>query len=190
MRGVSAANFPSEQTNHIDPSENALSRPSRATYSQLRRISSAFPGVTLRDPEQPVKQPEPAPLLGVFSGEPILPLPDAAWGLPDRSSASSGGALSDFLAGLSWRNPAMLPSDDDRRGSDGDDQAQPGSSKGSARRGSAAALLLGATRVKKIRRRPSRYLTRRANHLHIVTIATIQKPAPGNRPRAFSVRVS
>jgi hypothetical protein len=34
----------------------------------------------------------------------------------------------------------------------------------------------------------TRYLTRRANHLHIFIIATIQRPAPGNRPRVFSIR--
>ena len=30
-------------------------------------------------------------------------------------------------------------------------------------------------------------LTRRANHRHIFIIARISKPAPGNRPRAFSI---
>jgi hypothetical protein len=34
----------------------------------------------------------------------------------------------------------------------------------------------------------TRYLTRRANHLHIFIIARIQRPAPGNRPRVFSIR--
>ena len=109
MRGLGAADFSSEETNHIDPSENASGGPRPATYPQLRRVSSAFPNVTPRDPEQPVTPPESASLLGIFSGEPILPLPHAVWGSPDRPSASRNGALSDFLAGLIWRNPAAHP---------------------------------------------------------------------------------
>jgi hypothetical protein len=125
MHGLAAADFSSEATNHIEPSDNAPGGPRPAAYPQLRRVSSAFPDITPRDPEQPVTPPEPAPLLGIFSGEPILPLPRAVWGLLDRSSASPRGALSDFLAGLSRRNPAELSPDDDPRGFDRDERGRP-----------------------------------------------------------------
>jgi hypothetical protein len=98
----------------------ALGAPRPATY----RVSSAFPNVTLRDPMQPANPPQPAPLPGTFSGEPIFPFPHAAWGLPDRFSASTSSALSNLLAGLSRRNPADLPQDDDPRGSDRDERGQ------------------------------------------------------------------
>ena len=124
MRGLGAADFSSEETNHIDPSENAPGGLRPARY-QLRRVSSPFPNVRPRDPGQPVTPPQSAPLLGIFSGEPILPIPHAVWGLPDRSSASPGGALSDFLAGLSRRNPAELPPDDDLRGFHRDERGRP-----------------------------------------------------------------
>ena len=126
MRGLGAADFSSEETNHIDPSGNAAREPRPASYPQLRRVSSAFPDVAPRDPEQLVTPPETAPLRGIFSGESILPLPQAVWGLPDRPSASPNGALFDFLAGLTWRNPAELPPDDDPRGFDREERAQPG----------------------------------------------------------------
>jgi hypothetical protein len=125
MRGLGAADFSSEGASHIDPSENAPRGSSPAAYPQLRRGSSAFPNVMPRDPEQLGTTPEPAPLLGIFSGEPILPLPHAVWGLPDRSSASPRGALSDLLAGLSRRNPAELPPDDDPHGFHRDERGRP-----------------------------------------------------------------
>ncbi len=124
IRGLSAADFSSEETNYIDPSENVPGGLRPARY-QLRRVSSAFPNVTPRDLGQPVAPPQFVPLPGIFSGEPILPLPHSIWGLPDRSSPSPYDVLSDFLAGLSRRNPAELPPDDDPRGSDRDERGWP-----------------------------------------------------------------
>ena len=124
IRGLGAADFSSEETNHIDASEDVPGGLRPARY-QLRRVSSAFPNVTPRDPGQPVTPPQFVPLPGIFSGEPILPLPHSIWGLPDRSSPSPYDALSDFLAGLSRRNPAELPPDDDPRGSDRDERGWP-----------------------------------------------------------------
>ena len=68
------------------------------------------------------------------------------------------------------------------------DVRSPGSSKGSARRRIGSCLPTGTTRETNLVDDVSRHLTRRANHRHIVTIARIHKPAPGNRPRAFSIR--
>lgn len=102
-------------------SGNAPGVPKSTTY----RVSSAFPNVTPRDPGQPVNPPQPVLPLGIFSGEPIVLLPHAVWGLPDRSNASARGALSEFLAGVAGGNPAVLPSDGDPRGFDGDHQVQP-----------------------------------------------------------------
>jgi hypothetical protein len=94
-------------------SENAPGGPRPARY-QLRRVSSASPDVTPRALGQPVIPPQSAPPPGIFSGEPIMPLPHAVWGLPDKSGASPRDAWSDFLAGLSRRNPEELPPDDPR----------------------------------------------------------------------------
>ncbi|MFH1343577.1 MAG: polymorphic toxin type 44 domain-containing protein [Pseudomonadota bacterium] len=124
MRGLGAADFSSEGTDHIDPSENAPGGRRPARY-QLRRVSSAFPNVTPRDPGQPVTPSQFGPLLGIFSREPILPLPHAVWGLPDRSSTSPRDALSGILAGLSRRDPAELPPDDDLRGFHRDERGRP-----------------------------------------------------------------
>lgn len=124
IRGVGAADSSSEEINAVDPSENASAVPRPATYPWLRRGSSASPGFMPLDPEQPVTQPKPAASLGIFSGEPMLPLPQAVWGFPDRSSASPGGTLFDFLAGLTRRNPATVPLNDGSRGFNRDDQAQ------------------------------------------------------------------
>ena len=115
-----APNFANEESAFDMGSGNTPGAPRPITY----RVSSAFPN-TARDLGQPVNPPQPAPLPGIFSGEPILPLPHAVWGLPDRSSASPRGALSDFMAGLSRRNPAEHPPDDDPRGSDRDERGWP-----------------------------------------------------------------
>jgi hypothetical protein len=120
--GSAVPNFVSQESAFESRWKNPPSGPSLDAYPELRRVSSAFSKATPRDP-QPVTPPELAPLRGIFGGGPTLPLPHAVWGLPDRSSPSPGSALSDFLAGLTWGNPATLPSND-ARGFDGDDQAQ------------------------------------------------------------------
>jgi hypothetical protein len=49
--------------------------------------------------------PERTPLIGIFSGEPMLsPFPLPLGGLPDRSSGSGNGDLFSFLAGLASGN--------------------------------------------------------------------------------------
>jgi hypothetical protein len=115
-----APNFANESAAFDRGPGNAPGAPRPTAY----RVSSAFPNVTPRDPERPVPPPESAPQPAMLSGEPILPLPHPVWGLLDRSSASPSGALSDFLAGLIRRNPAVLPSDDEPSGFDRDGQAQ------------------------------------------------------------------
>jgi hypothetical protein len=96
LPGPTAPNFANEEPAFDGGSGNAPGRPRPATYPQLRRVSSAFPNVTPRDPEPLGTTPEPAPLLGIFSGGPILPLPHALWGFPDRSSASPRGRIARF----------------------------------------------------------------------------------------------
>ncbi|MDO8401152.1 MAG: hypothetical protein Q7T45_25425 [Bradyrhizobium sp.] len=115
-----APNFANKEFAFDRGSGNASGASRPITY----RVSSAFPN-TPRDLGQPVNPPQPAPLPGIFSGEPILPLPHAVWDLPDKSSASPRDALSDFLAGLSRRDPAELSPDDDPRGFDRDERGQP-----------------------------------------------------------------
>jgi hypothetical protein len=124
LPGPTAPNSANEESAFDGRSGNAPDGPRPARY-QLRRVSSAFPNVTPRDPGQPVTPSQSAPLPGMFSGEPVLPLPHAVWGLRDRSSVSPRSALSDFLAGLSQRNPADLPQGDDPRGFDRDEGRQP-----------------------------------------------------------------
>lgn len=46
-------------------------------------------------------------------------------------------------------------------------------------------LLLYRAAFKTLSLREKKLLCRRANHLHLFTIARIAKPAPGDRPRAF-----
>jgi hypothetical protein len=115
-----APNAANEESAFGRGSGNAPGTPRPITY----RVSSAFPN-TPRDLGQSVIPPQPAPLPGIFSGEPMLPLPHAVRGLPDRSSASRNDALSDLLAGLARMNPAALSSDDDPSGFDHDGQLQP-----------------------------------------------------------------
>lgn len=122
--GLVSPNLASEESAFDTRSGNEPGGPKPVTYFRLRRVSSAFPGFTPRHPEQTVTPAEPASLHGIFSGEPILPLPDAVWNFPNRSSASHSGASPDVPAGLTSRNPARLSSDDEPRGFDRDHRAQ------------------------------------------------------------------
>jgi hypothetical protein len=56
MIGLAAAEFSSEEPNHVDPSEYAAGG-SRPGWYQLRRVGSAFPEITLRDLNQPTRWP-------------------------------------------------------------------------------------------------------------------------------------
>jgi murein DD-endopeptidase MepM/ murein hydrolase activator NlpD len=72
----------------------------------LRRISSAYPGMTLPDADQPAP-PQPGRPLGIFTGKPMpsWPVPPPLGGLLNNSNASGNGDLVDFLMGLLPRNP-------------------------------------------------------------------------------------
>jgi hypothetical protein len=74
-----------------------------------RRVSSAFPDIAPRNPNQPAPPPEPGPPLGIFSGRPMSPspLPSSVWGLPDNSDASGNWDWFNFLAGIGSRNPTQ-----------------------------------------------------------------------------------
>jgi hypothetical protein len=58
-------------------------------------------GHTRRDQSQPSSPPEPAPLLGIFSGKPMSAwdLPTSVWGSPDNSDAPDEGNWFARLAG-------------------------------------------------------------------------------------------
>jgi hypothetical protein len=68
-------------------------------------FGNRFGGVTLPDPDP--REPAPGPLLGVFSGKPMspMPLPRSVWGLPDNSDASGGDDWFKFLSGITSLRP-------------------------------------------------------------------------------------
>jgi hypothetical protein len=89
-----------------DRSGNTPGAPSPDTYPQLRRVSSAFPGMTPPGPVQLVPPSQPGRPLGIFTGKPMpsWTTPPPLGGLLNNSSASGNGDLVDFLAGLASRN--------------------------------------------------------------------------------------
>jgi hypothetical protein len=101
-------NLPIEESAYGGRPENAPGGPRPNTYPQLRRISSAFPGITPPNLDQ-ATPPERAPLLGIFSGKPmsLSPLPLPLGGLLDNSNASGNDDWFNFLAGLAFQNPAQ-----------------------------------------------------------------------------------
>jgi hypothetical protein len=114
LPGPVAPNLPSDEAAFGDRSENAPAEPSTDTYPRLRRVSSAFPDITQRNPDQPAPKPEHVPALGIFSGKPMsgssLPLP--LGGLLNNSEASGNGDWFNHLAGIAPRNstqPAPPP---------------------------------------------------------------------------------
>jgi hypothetical protein len=92
-----------------DRSGNAPGASSPDAYPHVRRISSAFPGITPPDPVQPVPPPEPGGPLGVFSGKPpplgTTPLPFE--NLLNIANAFGSGDGFGLLAGLVSRNPTQ-----------------------------------------------------------------------------------
>jgi hypothetical protein len=94
--------FPGQGSAFGDRSGNAAGVPSSDT--PLRRISSAFPGIT---PPDPVPPSQPGRALGIFTGKPMpsWTTPPPLDGLLNNSSASGNGDPVDFLAGLALRNP-------------------------------------------------------------------------------------
>jgi hypothetical protein len=106
LSGPAAANFPSEESAFGTQPENAPGSPRPDTYPQLRRVSSAFPGMTPPNPEQPMPLPEAGRPLGIFTGKPMpewtSPVP--LGGLLDNSKASGDSDWFNFLAGLVSQN--------------------------------------------------------------------------------------
>src|SRR5438270_13250642 len=74
-----ASNLPGGGSDFGDGLGDALRGPKTDTHLGLptRMLSSGIPGITRRDQSQPSSPPEPAPLLGIFSGKPM-----SAWALP------------------------------------------------------------------------------------------------------------
>jgi hypothetical protein len=109
LPGPTAPNLPSRESAFGDQSENAPAAPSPDTYPRLRRVSSAFPDITPRNPDQPAPKPEPGPLLGIFSGKPmsLSPFPLPLGGLPDNSDGFGSSDWFNLLAGIAPRNPAQ-----------------------------------------------------------------------------------
>jgi hypothetical protein len=75
----------------------------------LRRVSSAFPGITPPDPDPPVPLSQSGRALGIFSGKPMpswsTPVPFR--GLLNNSSGSGDSDWFNLLAGLVSRNPTQ-----------------------------------------------------------------------------------
>jgi hypothetical protein len=71
----------------------------------LRRVSSAFPGMTLPNPDQPAAVPQPGLPLGIFSGNPMPSWTAPRFGrLLNNSNASGDNDWFSHLAGLVSRN--------------------------------------------------------------------------------------
>ena len=104
LPGPTAQNVPSQDPTFGALSGNAPSAPRPDTYPQLRRVSSAFPGIAPRNPDQP--PPQRAPALGIFSGKPMpqwtTPVP--LGGLLENSNTSGDSDWFNLLAGLVSRN--------------------------------------------------------------------------------------
>jgi hypothetical protein len=85
LPGPAAPNSPGEESAFGDRSENAPGAPRPDPYPRLLRVSSAFPDITPRNPDQPVPPPERVPALGIFSGKPMSSSPLPLGGLPYNS---------------------------------------------------------------------------------------------------------
>src|SRR6202035_5439043 len=68
LRGPTAANLPIDESTYGDRSEDAPSARRSDTYPR-RKVSSAFPGITPVDPDQPALKRAPIP--GISSDKPI-----------------------------------------------------------------------------------------------------------------------
>jgi hypothetical protein len=99
LRGVNAPNLPGEEA-ASGPSGKASGSPRPDNYPRLRSrvVGPTYPGITPGDPD-PSEPPEPAPLLGLVSGRPMVFLPPEVWGQP-TSDRPSNSSLLDFLMSL------------------------------------------------------------------------------------------
>jgi hypothetical protein len=102
--------FPGQGSSFGDRPGNAAGVPSPDT--PLRRVSSAFAGMTLPDPD-PVSPLQPGRALGIFTGKPMpsWTTPPPLGGLLNNSSASGNNDGFNFPTGLVFRNstPAEPP---------------------------------------------------------------------------------
>jgi hypothetical protein len=107
-----APNFPGEESAFGGRSEDVPVAPPPVSYPQLRRVSSAFPGITQSQPNEPAAPPERAPLIGIVSGKPMsfLPFPLPLGGLLDKSAEPGDGSFLDFLSGLASGSRPPAPS--------------------------------------------------------------------------------
>lgn len=97
-----AVNFPIGDFGFTDRSENDA--PSSLSYPRLRTIG---PDGRPLDPDQPAPPTERAPVLGIFSGQPISPSPFALplGGLSDDTNAAAKIDIVKFLTGLAVQDP-------------------------------------------------------------------------------------
>lgn len=101
-----ASNLPGEEFVFDDRSGDAPAAPRPDAYPRLRTrmVSSAFPGITPRNPNLLVPPPEPGRPLGIFTGKPMplwtTPLPLAE--LLSNSNASGDANWFTTPGGLSW----------------------------------------------------------------------------------------
>src|ERR1700730_14020344 len=95
--------FPGQRPAFGDQLGDALGVPSPET--PLRRVSSAFPGMTLPDPD-PMPPPQPRRPLGIFTGRPMpsWTIPPPLGGQLNNSNASGDSDWLKLLAGLDSRN--------------------------------------------------------------------------------------
>jgi len=95
--------FPGQGPAFGDQLGNALGVPSPET--PLRRVSSAFPGMTLPD-RDPMPPPQPRRPLGIFTGRPMpsWTIPPPLGGQLNNSNASGDSDWLKLLAGLDSRN--------------------------------------------------------------------------------------
>ena len=96
--------YPGQQSSFGGRSGNSPGVPSPDV--PLRRVSSAFPGMTPPNPDQPAALPRPGLPLGIFSGDPMpsSTAPPPLGGLLYNSSVPGNNDLPNFLAGLVSRN--------------------------------------------------------------------------------------
>jgi hypothetical protein len=99
--------FPGQGAAFADPSAYASGAASPGGYPQLRRVSSAFPGMTLPDPDQPMPPSQSGRPLGIVSGKPMpsWTVPPPLGGLLNNSRAAGNNGGFNLLAGLISRNP-------------------------------------------------------------------------------------
>jgi hypothetical protein len=105
LRNPTAPELSSERSAFADGSKNAADAPRPVSYPRLRRVD---PDGRPLDPDQPAPPVERAPMIGIFSGQPMSRSPFALplGGLTDNSESSGKIDLVNMLVGPAFRNPA------------------------------------------------------------------------------------